>query len=129
MKKLFYLGCALTTALPLMAEGAEAPARQGGNMIQTMVMIGLAVVFFYFILWRPEQKRRKQMEHVRSSLKKGDRVTAMGIVGTVVKVQDNSVILSLYEGAKVEMLKTSITDVQASPEKEADKTIEVQDNR
>jgi len=98
-------------------------------MVQTVIMIGVAVVFFYFILWRPEQKRRKQMEQVRSSLKKGDRVTAMGIVGTVVKVQDNSVILSLYEGAKVEILKAAITDVQPAAEEKAEKPIEIHDAR
>lgn len=130
MKKIFSLASlgAMTAALPLMAEGAE-PARQGGSLFQTVLMIGVAVVFFYFILWRPEQKRRKQMEKVRSSLKKGDRVTAMGMVGTVVKVQDNSVILSLYEGAKVEILKAAITDVQAAAEEKVEKAVEVQDAR
>lgn len=128
MNKIFSLvSLGVLSAVPLLAEGAE-PARQGGGLIQTVVMIGVAVVFFYFILWRPEQKRRKQMEHVRSSLKKGDRVTAMGIIGTVVKVQDNSVILSLHEGAKVEILKAAITEVQASATEEK-AAVEVQDAR
>ncbi len=118
----------MTMALPLMAEGAE-PAKQGGNLIQTIVRLGVAVFFFYFILWRPEQKRRKQMETVRSSLKKGDRVTAMGLIGTVVKVQDNSVILALYEGAKVEMLKAAITDVQPAADEKSEKPIEIHDAR
>ncbi len=130
MKKLISLLSlgAMSFALPLMAEGAE-PARQGGNLVQTIVMIGVAVVFFYFILWRPEQKRRKQMEQVRSSLKKGDRITAMGLVGTVVKVQENSVILALYEGAKVEMLKAAITDVQPAADEKAEKPVEIHDAR
>lgn len=129
MKKLFLALGALGASLPLMAEGAE-PARQGGNMMQTVVMIGVAVLFFYFILLRPEQKRRKQMEKVRSSLKKGDRVTAMGLIGTVYKVQDNSVILSLHEGAKVEILKAAITDVQSAAEEKVEKpAVEVQDTR
>ena len=129
MNKLFSLLplAALSTALPLMAEGTE-PARQGGNMIQTIIMIGVAVVFFYFILWRPEQKRRKQMEQVRSSMKKGDRVTAMGLVGTVVKVQDTSVILSMYEGAKVEVLKAAITDVKPATDEKAE-PVEIKDAR
>ena len=130
MKKLFsfLLLPILAVAVPLMAEGAE-PARQGGNLAQTVIMIGMAIVFFYFILWRPEQKRRKQMENVRSSLKKGDRITAMGLVGTVVKVQDNSVIVSLYEGAKAEILKTAITDVQPAAEEKTEKPVEIQDAR
>lgn len=129
MKKLFLALGALGATLPLMAEGAE-PARQGGNMVQTVVMIGVAVLFFYFILLRPEQKRRKAMEKVRSTLKKGDRVTAMGLIGTVYKIQDNSVILSMVDGAKVEVLKAAITEVQPVAEEKVEKpAVEVQDAR
>jgi preprotein translocase subunit YajC len=129
MKKLFLALGALGASFPLMAEGAE-PARQGGNMVQTVVMIGVAVLFFYFILLRPEQKRRKAMEKVRSALKKGDRVTAMGLIGTVYKIQDNSVILSMVDGAKVEVLKAAITEVQPVAEEKVEKpAVEVQDAR
>ncbi len=134
MKKLlsfFASGAFLMAAFPLFAEegGAQAAPSGGGNMIQTMVMIAVALVFFYFILWRPEKKRRKQMEQVRSSLKKGDRVTAMGIIGTVVKVQDNTVVVSLYDGAKMEILKAAITDVQPASEEKAEKSVEASEIR
>lgn len=124
MKKFlsFLASGAFLMTTPVFAEGEAAPAAGGGSMTQTLVMIGVAIVFFYFILWRPEQKRRKQMEQVRSSMKKGDRVTAMGIIGHVVKVQDNTVVVSLYDGAKMEILKAAITDVQAASE---DKPVEV----
>lgn len=118
------------SSFPLLADGGEAASGGNqGNLIQTVIMIAVALVFFYFILWRPEQKRRKQMEQVRSSLKKGDRVTAMGMIGTVVKVQDNTVIVSLYDGAKMEILKAAITDVQASPEEKVEKVIEASETR
>ena len=94
-------------------DGAATPS---GGLTQTLVMIGIALVFFYFILWRPEQKRRKAAEQMRSSLKKGDRVTAMGIVGKVDKIQEQTVILKMVDGAKIEMIKAAITDVQASSE-------------
>ena len=74
----------------------------------------MALVFFYFILWRPEQKRRKQVEKQRSSMKIGDRVTAMGIVGTLSQIQEATVILKMIDGSKIEMLKSCITDVQSS---------------
>lgn len=119
---------AMMASLPLFAEGEAAPAA-GGSLTQTLIMIAVALVFFYFILWRPEQKRRKQMEQVRGSMKKGDRITAMGIVGTVVKVQDNSVIVSLYEGAKMEILKAAITDVQPASAEKSEKIVEVSDPR
>ncbi len=99
----------------------EASPAPGGGLTQTLIMIGIALVFFYFILWRPEQKRRKAAEQMRSSLKKGDRVTAMGIIGKVDKVQEQTLILKMVDGAKIEILKAAITDVQASSEEESRK--------
>src|ERR1700675_5030385 len=100
---------ALGSSAALFADGAAAPAA-GGNMMQTGLMRVVALLFFYFILWRPEQKRRKTMEKQRSKLKKGDRVTAMGIVGTVLTIKENTVILRMVDGAKIEFLKAAITD-------------------
>jgi preprotein translocase subunit YajC len=100
------------------AEGTPpaVPAPDGG-FDQTLLMIGIAIVFFYFILWRPESKRRKQMEEKRQALKKGDRViVAGGIVGEVFKVQADTIILRLADGAKMEVLKGAIQDVQSGTE-------------
>ena len=104
----------LTPSAAIFAQDA-APTPSGG-LTQTLIMIGVALVFFYFILWRPEQKRRKVADQMRSSLKKGDRVTAMGIVGKVDKINDQTVILKMVDGAKIEMLKAAITDVQPASE-------------
>lgn len=107
----------------LCAEGAppQPPSRDQG-FVQTMLMIGIALAFFYFILWRPEQQRRKEMDNARGSLKKGDRVTAMGIIGTVSRVQEHTVVLRMIDGAKIEMLKSAITDFQSAGGEEASAT-------
>ena len=83
-------------------------------MMNTFFMIGLALLFFYFILWRPERKRRKKMEALRGSISKGSRVTAMGIIGTVASIGEETVILKMYDGAKIEVLKGAITEVKAA---------------
>ncbi len=131
MKKgIFSFFVALLATLPLLAEeGGEAAASKQGGLIQTVIMIAVAVVFFYFILWRPEQKRRKQMETIRNTLKKGDRVTAMGIIGTVHKIQDTTVVIALYDGAKMEVMKAAITDVQAASDEKAEKTVEASESK
>lgn len=116
MKKFLVLPFILSS-FSLFADDA-APAAKGGNYMQTLIMLGVALVFFYFILLRPEQKRRKKSQQMRDALKKGDKVTAMGMIGTVDKVTDNTVILKTYDGAKIEMLKAAITDVQAAVEPE-----------
>lgn len=93
---------------------ADDAAGKEGGLSQTLMILGMALVFFYFILWRPEQKRRKQVEKQRSGMKIGDRVTAMGIIGTLSQIQEATVILKMVDGAKIEMLKNCITDVQSS---------------
>jgi preprotein translocase subunit YajC len=100
------------------AQDGDAPPRDTGLM-QTLSMIVVAMVFFYFILWRPEQKRRKEMEDQRGKLKKGDKVTAMGIVGTVSKILDQTVIVRMVDGSKIEFLKGAITEVVPATDEEA----------
>lgn len=104
----------------LFAESDDVPPPDQG-MWQTMVMISIAFLFFYFLLMRPEQKRRKAMEEQRNSLKKGDRVTAMGILGTILRVQEQTVILKMYDGSKIEVLKGVISEVVPGTEEDVKK--------
>lgn len=100
--------------------GESMPPRDQG-LWQTLLMVAIAMAFFYFILWRPEQKRRKAMEEQRNTLKKGDRVTAVGIIGTVLRVNESTVILKMYDGAKIEVLKAAINEVIPGSEEDAKK--------
>jgi preprotein translocase subunit YajC len=124
MKKMMYsLIClqAFCWQNGLYAQDSDGMPPRDQGLWQTMIMIAIALVFFYFILWRPEQKRRKAADEQRASLKKGDKVTAMGIIGTVLRVQENTVILKMYDGAKLEFLKAAITDVIPGTEEDAKK--------
>jgi preprotein translocase subunit YajC len=117
LTKLVSFSSLLLCSAGAFADGGDAPAaKEGGGMSQTLMMIGVALVFFYFILWRPEQKRRKAAEAQRNSMKVGDKVTAMGIIGTIARIQENTIIVKMYDGAKIEILKAAITDVQSGSE-------------
>ncbi len=117
MKKYLLPLFGLLSSASLFAEtAAPKEARQQGAFWQTLIMIAIAIVFFYFILWRPEQKRRKAMEKKRGEMKKGDKVTAMGIVGTLDQIKENTVVLKMVDGSKIEMLKGAISDVLPSDE-------------
>lgn len=125
MKTFIHSIVALQTLLlsgGLFAEDPAAPpAPRDQGFSQTLVMIAIALVFFYLILWRPEQKRRKAAEELRNQLKKGDRVTAMGIVGSIETVKENTVIVRMYDGSKLEFLKAAISEVNSgSEEKESE---------
>ncbi|WP_213358313.1 preprotein translocase subunit YajC [Chlamydiifrater phoenicopteri] len=108
----FFLLSALSS--PLFAE-ATADSTSGGSFTPSALMLVVAIFFFYFILWRPEQKRRKAAEKTRSELAKGDKVTAMGIIGTVDQVLEHTVILNIASG-KIEVLKAAVNEV-LKPEK------------
>ncbi|MFN4174796.1 MAG: preprotein translocase subunit YajC, partial [Parachlamydiaceae bacterium] len=69
-----------------------------------------------FILIRPAQKQRKQLESQQSALKVGDKVVAMGIVGTVSKIEADTVILKMVDGSKIEVVKRAITEVVSGSE-------------
>ncbi len=125
MKKVIYaLICLQTFCMThgLMADEATEPLPpRDQGLWQTLMMVAIALLFFYFILWRPEQKRRKQADELRGALKKGDRVVAMGILGTVIRVQDQTVIVKMYDGSKVEFLKAAISEVIPGSEEDAKK--------
>ena len=115
MNKLIYVLIFLQTSV---LYAADSPPASGNEMYKTFAMILIAMLFFYFIMWRPEQKRRKALEEQRASLKQGDRVTAMGIIGTVARILDGTVILKMYDGSKIEVLRGAITDVMPEAAKE-----------
>lgn len=94
--------------LPLFADDDTTIAKNSFG--QPAIMLGVAILFFYFILWRPEQKRRKAMEERKSALTKGDKVTAMGIVGVIDEIREHTVILNITSG-KIEILKAAISEI------------------
>jgi preprotein translocase subunit YajC len=120
MKTLMTLLLTMTSFSLYAQEGAEGMPRDQG-LWQTMIMISVSLVFFYFILWRPEQKRRKEKDEQMKQLKKGDRVNAMGIIGTVIRIQDQTVILKMYDGSKIEFIKSAIQEVVPGSEDDVKK--------
>jgi len=65
-----------------------------GAGTSTIVMIVLMIGVLYFMMIRPENKRKKEAENMRNSLKVGDEVTTIGgIVGTVVNVKDDKFVM------------------------------------
>lgn len=114
MKKIFFTLSLFSHAFLAAQDTVNAPPDR--SSWHTFTMLALAGLLFYFVLFRPEQKRRKEMEGIRSKMKKGDKVTAMGIVGTVASVQDQTVIVRMYDGSKLEFLKGAITEVDSGIE-------------
>ncbi len=74
--------------------------------------IVLMMVVMYFLLIRPKQKELKKLEELVRQLEKGDRViTQSGIIGRIWEIKEDSFILAIEAGAKLEITKASVTQV------------------
>jgi preprotein translocase subunit YajC len=87
------------------AEGA-APADAG---LINLLFLGGFVLIFYFLLWRPQSKRRKEHQALMSGLSKGDEVvTAGGIVGQVNKVEDDFIKVQVANNVELRIQKSAV---------------------
>ena len=94
---------------------------QGGGMVGTIIMLVVMVGVFYFMMIRPENKRKKDAEQMRSSLKNGDKVTTIGgIVGVVVDVkEDRFVMETSADQVRVELMKWALSTNETAAERAA----------
>lgn len=95
--------------LQFLAEtGTEVPT---GGMMPTLLMLAVMVGVFYFLLIRPENKRKKEAENMRSAVKTGDKITTIGgIIGTVVNVKDDKIVVETgADQVRVEFAKWAIS--------------------
>ncbi|MBC7986826.1 MAG: preprotein translocase subunit YajC [Sphingomonadaceae bacterium] len=97
------------SASPVLA--SAAPGGAGAFLIQ-MAPLVLIFVIFWFLLIRPQQKKMKEHRAMIGAVKRGDRVvTGGGLLGKVIKVQDNEVEIELAQGVRVRALKGTLSDV------------------
>jgi len=91
-------------------------------MTETILMLVMMFAIFYFMLIRPENKRKKEAEDMRNSLKKGDVITTIGgIVGTVVKVNASTIIFETSEDrVRLEVTKWAISSTGVQTNEQAE---------
>jgi len=78
----------------------------------TILYLVALVAIFYFMIIRPQQQRQKQHQRTINSLEPNANVTTYGgILGTVIKVKDDTVILKIAENVKIEVLKSAIAQI------------------
>ena len=101
---------AFAQATQAAAEVSPSPMDQ---MIHMVLLLGVTIGIVYFMIIRPQQKKQKETEAMRSSISKGDRVlTTGGLYGTVVGERDGVVVLKVADDVKMEFAKESIIQVK-----------------
>ena len=88
------------------------------GMGSTLIMLVLMIAIFYFMLIRPENKRKKEADQMRAAVKKGDKIiTIGGIVGTVVDVKESRIVIETSaDQVRMELEKWSISSNETATE-------------
>ena len=115
----------LFSNLPMLMAAPGASGTQGsGSILPTLVTFGLVFVIFYFLIIRPQNKKKKDAENMLKALAKGDRVVTIGgIHGTIQTIKDDTVVLKIDSSTKMTMSRSAISNVseQSRPTKKAEK--------
>ncbi len=88
------------------------------GMSSSLIMMVAMIAIFYFMLIRPENKRKKEAEEMRASVKTGDKiVTIGGITGTVVNVKDSRIVIETSaDQVRIELEKWAISANETAAE-------------
>lgn len=96
----------------------SADTNAASGLGSTIIMLVIMLAIFYFMLIRPENKRKKEAEEMRSSVKTGDKITTIGgIVGTVVNVKEDKVVIETgADQVRIELAKWAISSNETAAE-------------
>lgn len=84
-----------------------APA--GPSVTGQIIMLVGFVLIFYFLLWRPQAKRQKELRTLIENLQKGDEVVfAGGLLGRITKLEGDFAVVEVNENLEVKIQKNSV---------------------
>lgn len=103
------------------AHAMGGPAQQASgaqqNPIMSLIPFILIMVVFYFLFFRPQQKKAKQHQEMIGGLKKGDEVvTSGGIIGKVTAVSDDALTIETTPDVKIRIQRVAVAGVKKSAE-------------
>ncbi|MER7417492.1 preprotein translocase subunit YajC [Micromonospora peucetia] len=106
-----------------MLYAAEGGGGVGG--LTPILMIALLFGVMYFMMIRPQQKRRREAESMQSALAPGDEVVTIGgLYGTVTGVDDDTVLLEVAPGVQTRYARPAIARVVSQAERPAEPVAE-----
>ena len=90
---------------------AAGNASQSDTLLTFLPMVAIFVVF-YFLLIRPQQKKQKEARAMLAALEKGNEVvTAGGILGRIVKLDDQYATIEVASNTQMVVQRSSISQL------------------
>lgn len=108
-----------STTQPVTAPDAQQPQQGGGLFGSFGGFLPLILIFaiFYFMLLRPQQRKEKERQKMVSELRVGQKVSfAGGLIGTIAEVKEQTFIIELCPGSKVEVARGAVSASLDEPE-------------
>lgn len=99
--------------------------------MESIIMIVAMIAIFYFLLIRPENKKKKAINEMRSSLKVGDQITTIGgVTGTICAVKDETIVIETgADRVRIEFTKWAISSKGTQTEQDATSAAEKKEKK
>ncbi|WP_407051352.1 preprotein translocase subunit YajC [Methyloraptor flagellatus] len=95
--------------------GAAAPA--GSEMLISLAPFVFILVIMYVLIIRPQRQQMKKHQELIANIRRGDTVVlSSGIIGKVSKTADAEVEVEIAPGVKVQVVRSTISEVRAKGE-------------
>jgi preprotein translocase subunit YajC len=93
------------------AQGMQ-PGGGAGSLLSSLFLFLPLIIIFYFLIFRPQQKQRKEAQDMLAKLKKGDRIVMRGgLLGVVDKVEEETLRLDVGNGLKLRVRRDYVDRV------------------
>ena len=101
----------------------KASAAEPTSGLPMLLVFGVFILIFYFLMIRPQKKRQKKEEAMRNNLQIGDEITTIGgITGRVVSLKEDSIVLeSPADHSKIKIMRWAIQSNNTAHDEEPKK--------
>ena len=96
------------------AYAAGQPAGRGmGDLFNSLFLFLPLIAIFYFLIFRPQQKQRKELQEMLANVKRGDSIiTRGGLEAIVDKVEEKRLRIEVGNGIKMWMSRDYVDRVE-----------------
>ena len=114
----------------LFLTAADSTGAAGGGASMILMFVVLIAVFYFFMI-RPENKRKKEAQQMRDSLKVGDNITTIGgIIGRIVSIKDDTIVIETAgDRSKIRLARWSIQQNITATERAAQEQAANKENK